>query len=118
MDDDSDQEEMYRIQLLQAFDLNEWNDAAITTTITELYAKLSCLPIFTEIFLKARENQYIIEMLDLIQLSGEDNLDDDVIFHLLFKFEFFDLLHRCIVDYLINNTIHEKYSNQLLDALE
>ena len=118
MDDDSDQEQMYRIQLLQAFDLNEWNDAVIDTTISELYTRLNDLPIFKEIFKRARENEYIMEMLDLLRLNGEENLDDDIIFHLLFKFEFFDLLHRCIVDYLLNNTIHEKYTNQLLDALE
>ena len=118
MDDDSDQDQMYRIQLLQAFDLNEWNDAVIDTTITELYAKLSDLPIFKEIFKKARENRYIMEMLDLLRLNGEENLDDDIIFHLLFKYEFFDLLHRCIVDYLLNNTIHEKYTSSLLGALE
>ena len=50
--------------------------------------------------------------------EGEENLDDDIIFHLLFKYEFFDLLHRCIVDYLLNNTIHEKYTSSLLGALE
>ena len=118
MEDDSDQEQMYRIQLLQAFDLNEWNDAVIDTTISELYTRLNDLPIFKEICKKARENKYIMEMLDLLRLNGEENLDDDIIFHLLFKYEFFDLLHRCIVDYLLNNTIHEKYTNQLLDALE
>lgn len=118
MDNDSDQEQMYRIQLLQAFDLNEWNDASINTTINDLYAKLNDLPIFKEIFKKARENTYIMEMLDLLRLNGEENLDDDIIFHLLFKFEFFDLLHRCIVDYLLNNTIHEKYTARLLGALE
>lgn len=118
MDDANDQEQMYRIQLLQAFDLNEWNDAVINTTIAELYATLSCLPIFTDIFLKARGNTYIIEMLDLLQLNGEEHLEDnEIIFQLLFKFEFFDLLHRCIVDYFANNTLSTKYITNLLNTL-
>ena len=114
MDNDADQEQLYRIQILQAFDLNEWTDLTINTSIQELYAKLSSE--FKDIFIKARENKEVIEMLDLFKLSGEVD-GDDIIFKLLFKFEYFDLLHRCIVDYLLHNTINSKYINNLLNAL-
>ena len=57
-------------------------------------------------------------MIDYLRLSGEERLEEnDIIFNLLFKFEYFDLLHRCIVDYLINDSIHEKYMQALLEAL-
>jgi hypothetical protein len=118
MDDETDQEQLYRIQLLQAFDLNEWNDLKINTNIQELYADVGDRPEFKTIFSKARENKSIIEMLDLFLLSGEKNLEqNDIVFKLLFKFEYFDLLHRCLVDYLLNHTINEKYTTQLLNAL-
>jgi hypothetical protein len=118
MDNDDDQEQMYRIQMLQAFDLNEWNDDIIHKTIVELYATLGKLSEFKIIFAKARENKNIQEMLALMSLSGEEKSDtDDIIFNLLFKFEYFDLLHRCIVDYILNNKLTPKYVTNLLNDL-
>ena len=118
MDNEYDQEQLYRIQLLQAFNLNEWDDEKINATIDDLYMVLARMNEFNAIFLKARQNEQMIEMLDLFKLSGEERLDEnDILFKLLFKFEYFDVLHRCIVDYLLNNTIAEKYIKNLLDAL-
>jgi hypothetical protein len=118
MDNEHDQEQLYRIQLLQAFNLNEWDDEKINATIDDLYMVLASINEFNSIFLKARLNENIMEMMDLFKLSGEVRLEEnDIIFKLLFKFEYFDLLHRCIVDYLLNNTIAEKYIKNLLDAL-
>ena len=118
MDNDYDQEQLYRIQLLQAFDLNEWNDDRINTTIGELYAQLFNRIEFKEIFIKARQNPAIMEMIDLFKLSGVERLEeDDIMFKLLFKFEYFDLLHRCIVDFLLTDTISPVYSSKLLNAL-
>jgi hypothetical protein len=118
MDNEYDQEQLYRIQLLQAFDLNEWNDDRINTTIGELYAQLFNRIEFKEIFVKARQNPSIMEMIDLFKLSGVERLEeDDIIFKLLFKFEYFDLLHRCIVDFLLTDTISPVYSSKLLNAL-
>jgi hypothetical protein len=116
MDNEYDQEQLYRIQLLQAFDLNEWNDYKINEVIADLYKVLN--NILKDVFIKARMNKNIIEMLDILKLSDEKRLDEnDIIFNLLFKFEYFDLLHRCLVDYLINDTIAEKYIQALLEEL-
>ena len=118
MDNEYDQEQLYRIQLLQAFDLNEWNDYKINAVIADLYMVLNNAGLLKEVFVKARLNKSIMEMLDILKLSGEKRLDEnDIILNLLFKFEYFDLLHRCIVDYLINDTIAEKYIQALLEAL-
>lgn len=118
MDDANDQEQMYRIQILQAFDLNEWNDDHINSIIEELYANIANVGEFKEIFNKARANKSVLEMLDLFQLSGEEQLDEnDIIFKILFKFEYFDLLHRCIVDYSINKSLSAKYMTNLLNEL-
>ena len=118
MDDVNDQEQMYRIQILQAFNLNEWNDEHINSIIEELYANIANVSEFKEIFNKARANKSVLEMLDLFQLSGEEQLDgNDIIFKILFKFEYFDLLHRCIIDYSINNSLNAKYMTNLLNEL-
>ena len=116
MENELDQEDLYRIQLLQAFDLNDWDDEAINAIILDLYARVSHE--FKEIFEKARRNETILEMLAFFKLSGEKRLEEnDIIFKLLFKFEYFDLLHRCIVDFLLNQTIQHKYLANLLNIL-
>jgi hypothetical protein len=115
MDDPEDQEQMYRIQLLQAFDLNEWNDDKINTTIQEIYTALAKTDELKNIYKKARQNTFIMETLSLF--SHETVIGDDIIFNLLFKFEYFDLLHRCIVDFLINGNVDEIYATKLLNAL-
>ena len=87
-------------------------------TIMELYTIISDSPEFKQIFRKARENNSIKEIINLIDnTEDEDDIGDDLIFKILFKFEYFDLLHRCIVDYLITNTIYSTYMNNLLNVL-
>ena len=115
MDEVNDQEQMYRIQLLQAFGLNHWDDEQVIPVIMELYNELEKTNQMKEIYNKARENPIIQEMLTIF--SDESLIGDDIILNLLFKFEYFDLLHRCIVDFLINGDIDEKYKNNLLNAL-
>lgn len=120
MDNENDQEQMYRIQLLQAFNLNYLDDTKMNKIIMELYTLLSSSSEFKHIFKKARENNSIKELINLIDNSDYENdndIGDDLIFKLLFKFEYFDLLHRCIVDYLITNTIYSTYMNNLLNVL-
>ncbi len=116
MEDASDQEDMYRIQVLQAFDLNEWNNDTIKDIVNDLYTKLKDTPAMKQIFDRARRNSNVIEMLALFD-DDERVEENDIILYFLFNFEYFDLLHRCIVDYFANNTIHEKYVTNLLNAL-
>ena len=123
--DENDQEQLYRIQLLQAFDLNLWNDDEINRIIEELYLSISLSGVFNDVFIKAKLNKNINELLEVYKLCNTEIETDkiaiidenDIVFKLLFKFEYFDLTHRCIIDYLINKTIDEKYLNKLLLAL-
>jgi hypothetical protein len=122
---ENDQEQLYRIQLLQAFDLNLWNDDEINRIIEELYLSISLSGVFNDVFIKAKLNKNINELLEVYKLCNTEIETDkiaiidenDIVFKLLFKFEYFDLTHRCIIDYLINKTIDEKYLNKLLLAL-
>jgi hypothetical protein len=123
--DENDQEQLYRIQLLQAFDLTEWNDDKINKIIEELYLSITLTGVFNDVFIKAKLNNHINEILEIYKLSNTEIETDkiaildenDIVFKLLFKFEYFDLTHRCIIDYLINKSIDEKYLNKLLSAL-
>jgi len=122
---ENDQEQLYRIQLLQAFDLTEWNDDKINKIIEELYLSISLSGVFNTVFIKAKQNQTISELLEVYKLCNTEIETDkiaildenDIVFKLLFKFEYFDLTHRCIIDYLINNSVDETYLNKLLSVL-
>ena len=123
--DENDREQMYRIQLLQAFDLTLWNDDIINKVIEELYSSISLSGVFKDVFTKARRNKDISELLNIYNASNTEIETDkiaildenDIIFKILFKFEYFDLTHRCIIDYLINNSIDDIYLNKLLSEL-
>jgi len=121
-----DQEELYRIQLLQAFDLKEWNDDKINETIEELYSSISSNDCFKDVFLKAKQNTDIIQLLEIYMLNSGENetldeneiiYENNILFKLLFKFEYFHLTHRCIIDFILNKSIDNKYINNLLEIL-
>ena len=148
MDNDYDQEQLYRVQLMQAFDIERWymkgannnadelsannngalptgvegveplaeplSDAKINATISEVYLSLCQTAECKQIIAKARLNTSLIDLLTTI---GVIEADDDIIFRLLFKYEYFDAMHRCIVDFARNGNIHSTYLNNLLILL-
>ena len=52
--DKGDQELMYRIQLLQAFGLEQWDDATVESTINTLYETIKENDVFKDIISEAR----------------------------------------------------------------
>lgn len=115
------QDELYRIQILQAFNLEKWNDNQIHDTIGELYLLLKDNDEIKQIINKAKKNDNINNLFENVTSfandNGNDNDNDSIIFTILFNFSTFDLLHRIIIDFLINNTIEERFSTNLLNAL-
>jgi hypothetical protein len=114
--DPEDQENLYRIQLLQAFNMNTWDDDAINDTVTEIYRKISQETDFKIIFIKAQTNK---SLTDMLALFNEDKSieKNEIIFTMLFKYEYFDLLHRCISDYLREGQIKKDNFEMLMNAL-
>jgi hypothetical protein len=118
--DETDQEHLYRYQILQAFGLEQWDDEVIDATIQELYTQVAPEEVFQLIFSKARENKQIKEALEMLAYAEGNayaDTDNEMVFQLLFKFEFFDLFHRCLVDFLHRKNIAEPVLNKLLFAL-
>jgi len=114
MDTPEDQDQLYRIQLLQAFDMQVWNEELINDTILELFSKLNLNADFKNILEKARDSKDINELFENLNIvDGED----DLIFTMLFKYEFFDLLHNCIADILMFDAVHPTHLTKFLDAL-
>jgi len=123
MDDPDDQEQLYRIQLQQAFNLEQWDDAKINSILEELLPTLLQSSIdFKKIFDKAKENKSIIEVLINTGLLDDDkdneNSNDDIIFKMLFTYDYFDLLHWCLCNYLRNGHVKQLHLDNLLNALQ
>lgn len=115
MDDPDDQEQLYRIQLLQAFNLEQWDDDKINTVLEELLQTLSSSEDFHIILKKSKENTNFIEVLTNAGLTISD---DDIIFKMLFTYEYFDLVHWCLCDYLAGGIVKPQHLSSLLNALQ
>ena len=122
MDDPDDQEDLYRIQLQQAFNIEHWDDDKINVILIELLPNLSSSEDFQKIFDKAKENKGILEILTNTGLLNDESenkrSNDDIIFKMLFMYEYFDLIHRCLCDYLRNGHVRQAHMDKLLNALQ
>jgi hypothetical protein len=121
-------DDLYQIQILQAFNLERWDDNIINNLCFELYTLVTKSDtIFRDIIEKAKKNRDIINIYNsVIEKDTEDNEDnedtedtedtedgDRIIFALLFTYDYFDLFHKCICDYMRNG----KVSLQTLENL-
>lgn len=85
--------DLYQVQFLQAFNLSAWNDSTISQSIDKIYDEFSKLKDFRDIFetLKVQNN-----LASVIGFIGDD---DETVFRLLFGYEYFSEMHKCICDY-------------------
>ena len=111
--DDEFTDDLYQIQILQAFNLEKWDDNIINNLCFELYTLLTKSDtIFRDIIEKAKKNINIKNIYDSV-LDNKDEDDNKIIFALMFTYDYFDLFHKCICDYMRNG----KVSLQTLENL-
>lgn len=110
---DNESEHLYRIQFLQAFQCDKWDDDIINNKMKNLYDNIKNDNTVKEIInsIKSSKN---LEM--LINIFGDDDLS---LFKLLFKYELFNLTHICICNILNkdNEDIINKNKNILINNL-
>jgi hypothetical protein len=105
-DTDEDYElvdDLYRCQLLQAFNLDNWNSDAIDKLFVYLNEKIM-----------ADEKGKII--LDKMNQTNIYPIDDALI--LLFSYEYFYLFHDCLIDLFNKNYITYEKFNLLIQKIE
>ena len=106
--DDEFTDDLYQIQILQAFNLEKWDDNFINTLCFDLYMILTKSDnIFRDIIERAKKNIDITNIYDSIidKDDKDDKEDDKIIFALLFTYDYFDLFHKCICEYMRNGKV-------------
>ena len=98
------QEDQYRIEYLNAFNLEEFNDKQINQGVDALIERLKQSPVLTKCMTKSAAGFGNCEHLH-VGLMG------------LFAFDYFYLAHPCICEFLEIGTITEENINALLSAL-
>lgn len=124
MSDEISQETLYRIQLLQALGLETWDDEKVIVILNNTYDKIKDITVFRNIFKKAKKNKDLEFLLALICASTNENIKEEVddsndklVFQLLFKYEYFDLFHRCLSEQLRNGRVEDKIVGSIIDIL-
>jgi hypothetical protein len=140
MDDENSQEFLYRIQLLQALGLESWNDEDVNVVMNNTYDKIKDISVFREIIEKAKISKDLEFLLALIcsDTSGADTSNADtsnadtggadtgtcdainvekLVFELLFKYEYFDVFHKCLSEQLRDGRVQDKTVRTMIDIL-
>lgn len=115
MEDYNDSLELYRVQLLQTFNLDIFDDKIISEKIDNLYSKLKdnleIKQILNKLYKLEKSN------IDFLQsMSTEDNYH--IAFQLLFGYDYYYIFHKCYTQYInaLNLDIlhNNNYFNELL----
>lgn len=111
--DDELKDDLYKSQFLQAFNLKKWNYKKIKISIEKIYEliKVDFMNVFETI--KQSNNQQFMVM----KLFPREN-DDVVMLEILFAYDYFDLLHKCICEKINNKYISEISLNNLINKIK
>lgn len=109
--DNDDQEDMYRIQFLQIFDLDIWDDNIINEISNDMYNKVKTNPDINIIMNAANKSE---KLTTIKQIIGNDDI---TIFKGLFQYDLLDLFHLCLCDIINSNEIKTINKDNLINNL-
>ena len=109
--ENDDQEDMYRIQFLQAFDLDIWDDKIINDITYDMYDKVKDNADISLIINAALKSE---KLTTIKQFLGDDDI---TIFKGLFQYDLFDLFHLCLSDLANSNVIRVINKDNLINNL-
>lgn len=118
MDTHEEQEELYCVQLLQAFGLHKWDDNIVNASLVELYLEMQNDNNVQAILLKLSNVESLQLLINMSMAESHSYLDKQmVLFNLLFQYDYFDLFHRCIIDFKQNGIIKDSIADKLLESI-
>ena len=120
LDEDYYRNLCYQIQLLQAFNMNKYEDFILSKYIEKLYYYLKDYYEIDIILLALKENYKNTNMAFFI----ENNML--ALFQLLLSYEYFDIFHKCLINYIKDKkqktdvsikNINKKYFDELKESI-
>lgn len=109
--DNDDREDMYRIQFLQIFDLDIWDDNIINEISNDMYNKVKTNTDIISIINSAKKSD---KLTTIKQFIGDDDI---TIFKGLFQYDLLDLIHLCLCDLINSNEIKTINKDNLINNL-
>ena len=111
LEDDDAANELYQIQFLQAFGLDDWNDELVGKEIDALFATMKDLQLIETGIEKLRSDEQIA---CLLAFTGND---DETAFRLFFGYDMFYIMHKCICELSNDGVVSDKSSESFLNKL-
>lgn len=102
---------LYRKQLLEVFELKEYDDDVISKKMKQLYNKIKDYSQIKQIITLLKQFKYA-----KIFIVNEEEENLYLIF--MFSFEYFDLFHNCLKELNKDNVISDETFNKLLNTLD
>jgi hypothetical protein len=96
-DDGEDQKLLYQIQLLQLFNMNNYDEDLLNKNIDEIYLSL-------------KDETFIKEFIKSSPLH--DTLDEDSIFRTFFSFQNLDKFQRCLFEFYTESIVSSQTINE------
>lgn len=104
--DDENQDDMYRIDYLNAFGLKEFEGEKIMEIVELLYNK----------YKNNNDLKEILEKHHYFYIEPKNNIPNyEFIFQSLFSFDTFDIFHKCLIKLNNNEAIDNETKNQLYE---
>ena len=106
MDNDDDRNIMYQIQILQAFSMHNFDENEMSEKIIHLYHELKDCNEIKEILKEG------------VNTNPQMKMTNVIMFMCLFSYDFFDLFHKCLIEYFTGGFILEKAKRDMIDKIK
>ena len=119
LNNEMEQEDLYRHQMLQALSLKNWNSEKVEEKINTLYNHLKNYNDIIIIFDALRKNNKVMSFIDLFKCSQKLSKDaeNELLFRMLFSFEYFYYAHRCFIELINTKKIKDSILNNLINKI-
>jgi hypothetical protein len=105
MDNDDDRNFIYQIQLLQAFGMHNFDENEMSERVLQLYHKLK----------ECNDVKEILE--EGVKANPDMKMCNVLMFMSLFSYQFFDLFHKCLIDYFTVGSILEQSKRDMISII-
>ena len=109
-----EQDSLYRSQLLQALSIPKWHDQIVEDKINTLFLELNKHQDMKQIYDALRNNTNIKQFISMFSSTNDENSTNELLFRMLFCYQYFDLAHRCFIDMKQNEKVNDDILNNLI----